>query len=170
MQNLASPPVSAWLDILSRLPSDLNLNQLARDTGAIRRLRGITDAADLLRLGLTRGPGGKTLKQTAAWASMSGVAEISAPSLTDRLHRSVNFFAALTNRLLAAGRPAKPSLWRGRCLHLCDGSTLSQRGSKGTHWRIHATYDLGSGGFSQLALTDGKGAEALSRRCAAMAE
>jgi hypothetical protein len=163
MQNLASAPDSAWLDILSRLPSDLNLNQLARDTGAIQRFRGITDAADLLRLGLTRGPGGKTLKQTAAWASMSGVAELSAPSLSDRLHRSVAFFAALTGRLLAADRPVKPSLWRGRCLHLCDGSTLSQRGSKGTDWRIHATYDLGSGRFSQLELTDGTGAEALRR-------
>jgi hypothetical protein len=162
MQNLASPD-AAWLDILSRLPSDLDLNQLARDTGAIQRYRGITDAADLLRLGLTRGPGGRTLKQTAAWAYMSGVAEISAPSLSDRLHHSVSFFAELTSRLLAADRPAKPSLWRGRCLHLCDGSTLSQRGSKGTDWRIHATYDLGSGRFSQLELTDGKGAEALRR-------
>jgi hypothetical protein len=38
MQNLASAPDSAWLDILSRLPSDLNLDQLARDTGAIQRL------------------------------------------------------------------------------------------------------------------------------------
>jgi hypothetical protein len=162
MQNLASPD-SGWFDALSRLPFDLDLNQLARDTGAIQRYRGITDAADLLRLGLTRGPGGKTLKQTAAWAYMSGVAEISAPSLSDRLHRSVGFFAALTSRLLAAERPAKPSLWRGRCLHLCDGSVLSQRGSKGTDWRIHATYDLGSGRFSQLELTDGKGAEALRR-------
>jgi hypothetical protein len=60
MQNLASPD-AAWVDLLSRLPPDLDLNQFARDTGAIRRYRGITDAADLLRLGLTRGPGGKTL-------------------------------------------------------------------------------------------------------------
>jgi hypothetical protein len=52
MQNLASPPDSDWLDILSRLPPDLDLNQLARDTLAIQRLRGITDAADPLRLGL----------------------------------------------------------------------------------------------------------------------
>jgi hypothetical protein len=162
MQNLASPD-SARLDILSCLPSDLDLNQLSRDTGAIQRMRGITDAADLLRLGLTCGPGGKTLKQTAAWARMSGVAEISAPSLSDRLHQSVSFFSALTSRLLAADRPAKPSLWHGRCLHLCDGSALSQRGSKGTDWRIHATYDLGSGRFSELELTDAKGAKALSR-------
>ncbi len=61
---------SGWLDILSRLPGDLDLNQLARDTKAIQRLRGITDAADLLRLALARGPGGRTLKQTAAWAKL----------------------------------------------------------------------------------------------------
>jgi hypothetical protein len=162
MQNLASPD-SDWFDILSRLPPDLDLNRLARDTLAIQRWRGITDAADLLRLGLTRGPGGKSLKQTVAWAYISGIAELSAPSLSDRLHQSVAFFAALTNRLLAAGRLAKPAVWRGRCLHLCDASSLSQRGSKGTDWRIHATYDLGGGGFSYLELTDGKGAEALGR-------
>jgi hypothetical protein len=61
MQNLASPPNCNWLDLLSRLPPDLDLNQLARETPAIQRLRGITDAADLLRLGLARGSGGKSL-------------------------------------------------------------------------------------------------------------
>jgi hypothetical protein len=56
MQYPASSMDSGWLDILSRLPSDLDLNQLARDNKAIQRLRGITDAADLLRLALARGP------------------------------------------------------------------------------------------------------------------
>jgi len=162
MQNLASPD-SGWLDTLLRLPSDLDLNQLARDTGAIQRYRGITDAKDLLRLALARGPGGKTLKQTAAWSGLCGIAEITAPSLSDRLHGSVAFFSALTSHLLAAGRPPTPALWHGRCLHLCDASSLSERGGTGTDWRIHATFDLGSGGFSQLELTDGKGAEALHR-------
>jgi hypothetical protein len=50
MQNLALALDSGWFDILSRLPADLDLNQLARDNKAIQRLRGITDAADLLRL------------------------------------------------------------------------------------------------------------------------
>jgi hypothetical protein len=163
MQNVASPLDSDWLDVLSRLPPGLDLNQLARDTLAIQRSRGIADAEALLRLGLARGPGGKTLKQTVAWAFMSGIAELSAPSLSDRLHQSVDFFAALTGRLLGADRPATPALWHGRCLHLCDGSSLSQPGSKGTDWRIHATYDLASSRFSFLELTDGKGAEALAR-------
>jgi Transposase DDE domain len=145
------------------LPADLDLNQLARDTKAIQRLRGITDAKDLLRLGLARGPGGKSLKETAAWAGLCGIAEITAPSLSDRLHASVAFFSALTTHLLVAGRPPTPAIWRGRCLHLCDASSLSQRGGTGTDWRIHATFDLASGGFSHLGLTDGKGAEALHR-------
>lgn len=154
---------AGWFDILSRLPADLDLNQMARDNQAIQRLRGITDAADLLRLGLARGPGGKSLKQTAAWAGLCGIAEITAPSLSDRLHRSVAFFATLTSHLLTAGRPPTPALWRGRCLHLCDASSLSQRGGTGTDWRIHASFDLARSRFSQLELTDGKGAEALRR-------
>jgi hypothetical protein len=154
---------SGWLDILSRLPDDLDLNQLARDNKAIQRLRGITDAGDLLRLALARGPGGRTLKQTAAWAGLCGIAEITAPSLSDRLHGSVAFFSALTSHLLAAGRPPTPAIWHGRCLHLCDASSLSERGGTGTDWRIHATFDLASGRFSHLELTDGKGAEALRR-------
>jgi len=162
MQDLASPD-PGWLDTLLRLPSDLDLNQLARDTGAIQRYRGITDAKDLLRLALARGPGGKTLKQTAAWSGLCGIAEITAPSLSDRLHGSVAFFSALTSHLLAAGRPPTPALWHGRCLHLCDASSLSERGGTGTDWRIHATFDLASGRFSHLELTDGKGAEALRR-------
>jgi Transposase DDE domain len=163
MQNLASSMDAGWFDILSRLPPDLDLNRLARDTKAIQRLRGITDAADLLRLGLARGPGGKSLKETAAWSGLCGIAEITAPSLSDRLHGSVAFFCALTSHLLIAGRPPTPTLWRGRCLHLCDASSLSQRGGIGTDWRLHATFDLASGRFSQLELTDGKGAEALHR-------
>src|SRR3978361_1767340 len=163
MQNLASSMDAGWFDILSRLPPDLDLNRRARDTKALQRLRGITDAADLLRLGLARGPGGKSLKETAAWSGLCGIAEITAPLLSDRLHGSVAFFSALTSHLLIAGRPPTPALWRGRCLHVCDASSLSQRGGSGTDWRLHATFDLASGRFSQLELTDGKGAEALHR-------
>ncbi len=59
--------------------------------------------------------------------------------------------------------PLAPALWQGRCLHLCDASSLSERGASGTDWRIHATFGLASGRFSHLELTDGKGVEALRR-------
>src|SRR5580700_4028323 len=93
---------SEWLDVLDRLPSDLDLEQLARETKALLRCRKITAASDLLRLGLAHGPGGMSLRQAAAWAHLSGICEFSAPSLSDRLHQSVAFFAAIVQRLLKA--------------------------------------------------------------------
>ena len=140
----------------------LDLDRLARETKAIVRRREIRDGGDLLRLGLAHGPGGMSLPQTAAWARLSGICELSAPSLSDRLHQSVAFFAAVIRRLLAARAPAASSPWHGRCLRLCDSSSLSQQGSKGTNWRIHAVYDLGSASFSSLHLTDERGAETLT--------
>jgi hypothetical protein len=169
----ASPVWDAWSEISTRLPADLNLDDLARSTGAIQRPGrkgdGINDAATLLRLSLARGPGGKTLQETAVWAHLNGIAEIVGQTLNERLHRSVSFLAAIVHRLLA-GRAAKPRLWAGRCLHIADGSSLSQPGSKGTDWRLHAVYDLAGGGFTHLEITDQKGAESLLRAAPAAGE
>jgi len=160
----ASPAEDDWRALAARFPADLDLDALARETGAIRRRRGdgITDGETLLRVSLARGPGGKSLPETAGWADQIGLAEVGAQSLNERLHRSVAFLAAVTRRLLAA-RTGPPVRWSGRCLHLVDGSTVSRPGSKGTDWRIHAVYDLGRGGFSHLEVTDGHGAESLLR-------
>jgi DDE family transposase len=167
----ASPPGDGWPAIAARLPADLDLDAVARETGAIQRRRGdgISDGATLLRLSLARGPGGKSLQETAGWAGQIGLAELTGQSLNERLHRSVAFLCAVTQRLLAA-RTGPPVVWSGRCLHLVDGSTVSRPGSKGTDWRIHAVYDLGRGGFRHLEVTDGHGAESLLRCAPATGE
>ena len=162
MPNTASPSDSGWHDILARLPADLDLDLLARETKALRRCRGVSDGSDLLRLGLARGPGGMSLAQAAAWASSNGIGEFSGEALNKRLHRSVTFFTGIVRRLLDARAPAKASLWNGRCLRMHDSSSLSQLGSKGSNWRVHAVYDLTSAGFSHLELTDERGAEGLT--------
>lgn len=171
MHAQASPAEGGWPAIAARLPADLDLDALARETGAIQRRRGdgISGGETLLRLCLARGPGGKSLQETAGWASQIGVAELTGQSLNERLHRSVAFLSAVTRRLLAA-RAGPPVLWAGRCLHLIDGSTVSRPGSKGTDWRIHAVYDLGRGGFRHLEVTDGHGAESLLRCAPAAGE
>lgn len=166
MPKTASSLFDSWSDTASRLPADLDLDQLARSTGAVCRRRGdgIGDGATLLQLILARGPGGKSLQDTAAWARMNGVAELTAQSLHTRLHQSVAFLEAVLHRLLTDRRAGKPLLWSGRCLRIADSSSLSQPGSKGTDWRLHGVYDLGSGSFSHLEITDQRGAESL-RRC-----
>ena len=165
MHIMASPLWDAWSEISTRLPPDLDLDDLARTSKAIQRRRGdgITDGITLLRLSLARGPGGKSLQDTAAWARLNGLAELTGQSLNERLHRSVAFLGGILHRLLA-GRPAgRPLLWSGRCLRITDSSSLSQRGSKGTDWRLHGVYDLERGGFSHLQVTDRQGAESLLR-------
>ena len=161
----ASPVWDAWSELSTRLPSDLDLDALALSTKAIQRHRGdgVTDGATLSRLCLARGPGGKSLQETAVWAHLNGLAELGGQSLNERLHQSVAFLAGIVHRLLMGRVAGKPLLWAGRCLRIADGSSLSRRGGKGTDWRLHGVYDLERGGFCHLEVTDRTGAESLLR-------
>jgi hypothetical protein len=163
MQNAASLPADEFNALLARLPPDLDLDQLARDTKAIQRKRKLGSGADLLRLALARGPGGLSLSATAAWAQLIGFPVLSDPGVKYRLDQATGFLEAVMQHQLAAQASGAAVRWPGRILRACDGTSLSQPGSKGTDWRVHAVYDLGRGGFSHLALTDVRGAETITR-------
>jgi hypothetical protein len=85
MQHTASLPADRFDQLLRRLPADLDLDPMARQTKAIERELG--SGTDLLRLTLARGPGGLSLSQTAAWATMLGLAEMSDPAVKYRLDK-----------------------------------------------------------------------------------
>jgi hypothetical protein len=165
MHLTASPAAESWSELSTRFPADLDLDALARSTKAVQRQRGdgIPDGTTLFRLALAHGSGGLSLQETAVWAHLEGLAEVTSQSLNERLHGSVGFLTAVLHQLLEAKGAGPALLWAGRCLHIADGSSLSQPGSKGTDWRIHAVYDLGAGGFRHLELTDKHGAESLLR-------
>jgi hypothetical protein len=163
MQPQASVLIDQFSDLLKRLPAGLDLDNLALQSKAIRRKRELTDGQSLLRLALAHGPGGLSLRQTAAWASMLGLAEFSNPGVKYRLDQAAEFLAAVVDRQLAAKVPGADLRWPGRTLRLADGSCISKPGSKGTDWRVHGVFDLGRGGFSHLELTDQHGGEALER-------
>ncbi len=166
MQNTASIPADQFEALLRRLPADLDLDSLARQTKAIERKREIASGATLLRLSLARGPGGLSLSQAAAWATMLAGVRISDPGVKYRLDKSVEFLEAVMMRQLAAKAPGAAVRWPGRILRGCDGSCIRERGSASADWRVHAVYDLGRGGFSHLELTDKHGAEAIDRGAA----
>jgi Transposase DDE domain len=161
MHDSASLILQDWPGLLVRLAGGLDLDALAKETRALVRRRGVPDAKALLRLALARGPGGMSLRQTAAWAQLTGVADLTDASLNDRLHQSCDFLAAIVASLLQTKAPCPR--FRGRSLRVADGSCVSKPGSRGTDWRVHGVYDLGSGGFSNLELTDKHGGEALDR-------
>jgi hypothetical protein len=163
---MASLPNDHFNDVLARLPPDVDLTALAFETRAIERRRDIGDGAGLLRLALARGPGGLSLSQTAAWAGMIGLSELSSPGVKYRVDKAADFLDALVGRLLAQTTPSTPLHWPGRLLRAADGSGISEKASQGLDWRVHGVFDLGRGRFSHLALTDVHGAESMARGAA----
>jgi hypothetical protein len=163
MQSTASLPADQFDELLRRLPPDLDLDALAHQTKVIERKREIDTGADLLRLALARGPGGLSLSETAAWATMLGLARMSDPGVKYRLDKAVEFLDAVMARQLAGKAHGAAVRWAGRTLRLSDGSCFREPGAKTTSWRLHAVFDLGRGGFSHLELTDQHGAETIAR-------
>ena len=162
MQNTASLHTDEFPQLLARLPPDLDLDRLATEHKAIQRSRKIKTGAELLRLALAHGPGGMSLRDAAGWAGMLGLETLTNPAVKYRLDNSVDFLKAITDHLLAARSASQALHWPGRTIRVADGTCIAKPGSKGTDWRVHGVYDLGTGGFSNLELTDGKGAETLT--------
>ncbi len=166
MQKRSLPPASftedQWPTVLAAFPSDLDLDTTARESRALVRRRGVPSAEALLRLALMYGPGGLSLRGCAAWATATGVAELSDVSLMERLIKARPWLEDLVCRLLAARVDHPASGQCGRSLRIADGTCISGPGSKGTDWRLHALYTLGRG-FTHLEVSDAHGAESLRR-------
>ena len=65
MEQALLQPADQFDSLLKRLPDDLDLDALARQTTAIERDRKGISGTTLLRLALARGPGGLSLSATA---------------------------------------------------------------------------------------------------------
>ena len=161
MLEASSPPIDHFPAFLARLPSDVDLEALSRETGAFLRPRGVRSGTDLLRLALAWGPGGYSLQRVAAWAGERDIATLTEDALIQRLHGAVPYLHAVISQLLTSTPLAAG--WHGRVLRIADSTSLSKPASKGTDWRVHGVYDMGFGGFTHLDVTDGHGGEALDR-------
>jgi hypothetical protein len=73
--SFASEP---WQDVLTHLPAELDLDALAVSSGTLKRRREVVDGAMLLRCHGTWS-GGLSLSQTAAGATLQGLAALSDP-------------------------------------------------------------------------------------------
>jgi hypothetical protein len=161
MHDASPPAIDHFPAFLARIPSHIDLEALARQAGSFQRPRGVRSGTDLLRLALAWGPGGYSMQRVAAWAGERGIATLTEDALIQRLHGAVRYLQAVISQLL---KPVKPSpCWHRRVLRVSDGTSLSKQASKGTDWRVHGVYDLGSGGFTHLEVTDSHGGEALDR-------
>ena len=87
-----------WQTLLSLFPS--NWQELAVETGASRRLRGVRSVEALLRTLLLHLARGYSLHETVVRAKAAGVAELSAVALFKRLRTAEEWLHELCRALL----------------------------------------------------------------------
>jgi hypothetical protein len=85
-----------WVYVLNMLPADLEMS--ATDTLALRRRREIASAADLLRLCLAYGLCDLSLRETAAWAQLTGIGQLSNVAVLKRLRQCEQWLGYLVLR------------------------------------------------------------------------
>jgi hypothetical protein len=142
------------------LPQELE--QLAVDTKALVRQRCVKGALTLLRLVLAYAMCDWSLRLVGAWASLHQIAAVSDVALLYRFRHCGTWLGVLVMRVLQHRNQYLSELGGVR-LRLVDASVISQPGSQGTDWRIHASLDLGKMCLDGIELTDARSGESLVR-------
>ena len=135
--------------------------QAARAEGALRRARGIPDAATLLRVLLVHLADGCSLQETAVRVRQARWCMISAVALFKRLQASEQWLRWMAERLWRV-RSGSVSSGRYR-IRAVDATTVQEPGSTGTDWRVHYVIDLANLQCDHFELTDVHGGETFKR-------
>lgn len=152
-----------WAYLINCLPPEVDLEESARRYGAITRRRSVGDASTLLRLAMGYGVCGMSLRQTAAWAEVLGLASISNVALLKRLRGCTEWLGYLIAAKLADTAPAPSISGHGMRIRLVDATTIKAPGSNGTDFRLHLGFDLGRMAIDHVEVTDRRGGESLRR-------
>ncbi len=124
----------------------------ARRLGAMRRARYILDPGTVLRILLLHLATGCSLAETAARASASGLARISAVGVFKRLRAAEPWLHWLAQQM--RGRADLPMEVAGRRLRAVDATSVSEPGSTGTDWKVHYAVNLADLQCDFFELTD----------------
>ncbi len=156
----SKPLEDQWEMLLHFLPK--GWQDAAWTKGAITRLRAIQSATDLLRLILVYAWNDWSLRNTAAWAKRMGLANLSDVAVLNRLRHAPAWLGGILDQWFRSQGIGTALKSRFR-LVLTDGSTIQRPGSPGTTWRLHAQWNLATGQWEHVELTDAHGAESLTR-------
>jgi hypothetical protein len=152
-----------WAVLAGLLPE--GWRELARETGAIRRARGITDPEVLLRVLLLHVASGLSLRSAAARAAELGLADLSDVALLKRLRTSEEWLRTLAARMFSQTRfgPRAETFPSGRRFRAFDATTVEEPGATGTDWRVHFSLSLPDLRCDFYAVTDVTGGETFTR-------
>jgi Transposase DDE domain len=149
-----------WAEVEKGLGIDLE--QSARETKAIQRLRQIRNASDLLRLILFYALSDWSLRLVGVWAFMQGIGYLSDVAILKRLRNSHVWIGKLVVMVLQKRCSALKAM-PGIRLRIMDATCVSRPGSQTTDWRTHLCFDLGNLCLDGIELTDKHGGETLVR-------
>ena len=124
----------------------------ARRLGAMRRARYISDPETVLRVLLLHLATGCSLAETAARASASGLAQISAVGVFKRLRAAEPWVRWLAQQV--RGAADLPRAVAGRRVRAIDATFVSEPGSTGTDWKVHWAVNLADLQCDFFELTD----------------
>ncbi len=149
-----------WEELVASIPDDLE--ESAREYGAIQRTRKIKSAADLLRIILIYATV-LSLLTTAVWTLGLGLCDISRQAIEKRVLKSTPWLRYVLSALLKSvietpGKVGGPV----RRLILRDASVISRSGSPGTEWRLHLSWSPFNLQPAQVTMTDEKTGEGLA--------
>jgi hypothetical protein len=133
-----SPEFENWEVLSTFLPE--GWADQARRLGAIRRARYISDPAVVLRILLIHLATGCSLAETAARASVSGLAQISSVGVFKRLRAAEAWLRWLAQQMRGAAE--MPMTVKGRRLRAVDATPISEPGSTGTDFKVHYAVNL----------------------------
>lgn len=150
-----------WDMLVSLLPD--HWQDLAKQSGAVARLRGFDSVEALLRCLLLHVGCGYSLRETATRAGLAGLAEVSDVTLLNRLRQSEGWLRQMCLSLLAERQLHLDHGLAGRRLRVVDGTLVREPGKTGTQWRVHYSLQLPGLACDHFAITAIRGSESHER-------
>ncbi len=148
-----------WPYVISLMPE--NLEELCISKLAISRRREIANARDYLRLCMAYSMCDMSLRQTAAWATATGLADISDVAVLKRLRAAPAWLGAVVAEwLYQRGLPQDAPTGS---VSVVDATTVSTPGSNGADWRLHLHMNLNERRIERVELTSMAEGERLDR-------
>jgi hypothetical protein len=137
--------------------------QAAKQTGALKRMRGFDSPASLLRALLIHLVDGCSLRETAVRAAMAGIASVSDVALLGRLRGSGEWLRWMADQMSRRLSNAGPEILPGKRVRLVDASVVCEPGATGSTWRLHYMLDLSSLACEQVEITTPDVGESFTR-------
>lgn len=147
--------------ILPHLPE--NLEELAQQTGALSRKRGIRSVQDLLKILFLYACSSLSFRILAVAACALGISDISDTAWRKRFSNAVPFLQEILHQMLSKlFHPSSASPEEFKNVLLVDASVIRQQGAGQEQQRIHLCYSLNQNRMKQVKVTDQHTAESLT--------